>query len=133
MEKAKNNKIRKNIKCNYFVKRFTLEQIDKFTDMSVSEVNDRLLDGKGIITRGDAKVIEYSQNLLKLLRKINFPASLNKQFHTFLVEKQREYRSQLVSLLDLLSEGSKPVYYADLANTKYAEKLKSYNAIISVH
>lgn len=131
MEKAKNNKIRKNVKCNYFIKRFTLEQIDKFTEMSVSEVNDRLLDGKGIITRDDAKVIEYSQDLLKLLRKINFPASLNKQFHTFLVEKQREYRSQLVSLLDLLSEGSRPVYYADLANAKYAEKLKSYNAIIN--
>lgn len=130
MSSKETNKIRKNVKCNYFIKKYSIDKIESFTDMKLSDINDRLLDGLGIITRDDAKVLNTAIPLLKLLRKINFPSSLNKKFHDFLLVQQRQYRIKLQSLIDELEVGSKPVYYADLTNKKYASKLRNLDAYI---
>lgn len=124
------NKTRKNVKCNYLIRKYSTEKIKRFTDMSLSDINDRLMDGLGVITRKDAQVLDEAKSLMKLLRKINFPDSLNHEFHGFLLEKQEAYRSALKSLIDTIELGSKPVYYADLANKKYANELKALNTSI---
>ena len=121
------NKTRKNIKCNYFIKRYSIERIQDFTDMKLSDINDRLMDGMGIITKDDYKVLKAAKALSKLLCKINFPAFLNQKFHNFLVDKQRGYRSSLKHLIETLEAGSKPIYYADIANEKYKFELKALN------
>lgn len=125
------NKTRKNIKCSYFIKRFCIEKIESLTDMSLSEINDRLMDGEGIISKDDSKVLIVAIKLQKLLRKVNFPASFNKEFHDFLLEKQIEYHSKLDFLIDKLQKGSRPVYYADLTNQKYASELKALDAFVN--
>lgn len=99
--------------------------------MKLSDINDRLIEGLGIITRDDAKVLDAARQLIKLLRKINFPSSLNKEFHNFLLEQQRQYRIKLQSLIDELEVGSKPIYYADLVNKKYSSQLKALEASIN--
>ena len=102
-------KIRKNVKCNYFIKKYSIDKIESFTDMKLSDINDRLIEGLGIITRDDAKVLDAARQLIKLLRKINFPSSLNKEFHNFLLEQQRQYRIKLQSLIHELEARSKPI------------------------
>ena len=99
--------------------------------MSLSDINDRLMDGLGIISKNDALVYNAANTLQTLLRKINFPVSLNREFHDYLLERQKEYRMKLQTLIDTIEVGSKPVYYADLANQKYAKELKKLHVTIS--
>lgn len=99
--------------------------------MSLSDINDRLMDGLGIISKNDALVYNEAKALQALLRKINFPVSLNREFHDYLLERQKEYRVKLQTLIDTIEVGSKPVYYADLANQKYAKELKELHVTIS--
>ena len=54
--------------------------------MSLSDINDRLMDGLGIISKNDALVLSEAKALLAPLRKINFPVSLNREFHDFLMQ-----------------------------------------------
>lgn len=99
--------------------------------MSLSDINDRLMDGLGIISKEDAWVLNEAKALQAPLRKINFPASLNNEFHEYLLGKQREYRVKLQTLIETLGAGSKPIYYADLANQKFATELKKLGTTIS--
>ena len=124
------NKTRKNVKCNYLIRKYSSEKIKRFTNMSLSDINDRLMDGLGVITRKDSQVLDEAKSLMKLLRKINFPDSLNHEFHGFLLERQEAYRLALKSLIYTIELGSKPVYYADLANKKYANELRALNTSI---
>jgi hypothetical protein len=99
--------------------------------MSLSEINDRLMDEEGIISKDDSKVLVAARKLQKLLRKVNFPSSFNKEFHDFLMNKQNEYHSKLDFLIVKLQKGSRPVYYADLVNQKYASELKALDAFVN--
>lgn len=99
--------------------------------MSLSDINDRLMDGLGIISDKDALVLSEAKALKPFLRKINFPASLNKEFHDFLMVKQKDYSVRLQRLIETLEIGSKPIYFADLVNNKYATELKALNTTIN--
>lgn len=89
------------------------------------------MDEKGIISKDDSKVLVVAKKLQKLLRKVNFPSSFNKEFHDFLLNKQNEYHSKLDFLIGKLQKGSRPVYYADLVNQKYASELKALGAFVN--
>jgi len=89
------------------------------------------MDEEGIISKDDSKVLVAARKLQKLLRKVNFPSSFNKEFHDFLMNKQNEYHSKLDFLIVKLQKGSRPVYYADLVNQKYASELKALDAFVN--
>jgi hypothetical protein len=47
------------------------------------------------------------------------------------MNKQNEYHSKLDFLIVKLQKGSRPVYYADLVNQKYASELKALDAFVN--
>ena len=66
------NKIRQNVKSNYFLKKYSIEKIKNLTNMSLSDINDRLMDGLGIISDKDALVLSEAKALKPFLRKYAF-------------------------------------------------------------
>ncbi|GJG68632.1 hypothetical protein PRLR6025_21010 [Prevotella lacticifex] len=92
---AKFHKIAKKVKCNGLVKRWTLDQIRQFTYMSLGEVYDCCESGNGLLSQMDSDTLSIIKKLNGLLRKIDLPVSLNKDFSLYLKKQKESYRCKL--------------------------------------
>lgn len=129
--KTKDRKFPKRVKCNALVKRYTKNHLRKYTNMSLSEIYDRLEEQKGIISIDDSIVLEKACSLKPLLRKIAFSKRYNCKFSEYLEAKRDDYSLKLDKLIKILEQGSKPVYYADLAQKKYFDEFYKLGAVIN--
>ena len=111
---AKFHKIAKKVKCNGLVKRWTLDQIRQFTYMSLGEVYDCCESGNGLLSQMDSDTLSIIKKLNGLLRKIDLPVSLNKDFSLYLKKQKESYRCKLKILTECISSGVMPIYYRDI-------------------
>lgn len=111
---VKTHKITKKVKCNGLVKRWTLDNIDSLTYMTIGEVYDCCESGAGVLSKMDSNTMAVIKRLNGLLRKIDFPLNVNKEFGLFLKNKKNSLRQQLNVLNDCISSGVKPIYYRDI-------------------
>lgn len=106
----------KRVACNGLVKRFSLDRLNDMTYMSTGEIFDRLLEGKGIISKADADALVYVHKIEKELKTIKLPKGTSGGFlHYINIWKNRNFR-KLKKLEQQLETGFKPIYFADLIN-----------------
>lgn len=114
---------RKRIACDSFVSWYTRALMKRYTSMSLGEVNDRLIEGHGIITHDDAKVIDKAKELYVLLRKLDFPKRSCAALQEHLLAIQENAKTQLKGLINWLEEGSKPIYCTEVGNDRFKAEL----------
>lgn len=124
------NKVRKSVRCNYIIKRLTMERLVKFTTFKLGEIYDRLEEGKGIVTIKDQCALDKARKLRGLLAKIDFPKHKNEMLHDYMATVKEKYQKQLENLISELEFGSKPVYYWEIAQQKYKNDFRRIGAII---
>jgi hypothetical protein len=114
---------RKRIACDGNIAIHTMNRLKLFTNMSISEVNDRLIEGKGIVTHDDQEVLTKAKSLRALLRKVAFPGRLSSQLQAFFLSRQTPWSNSLTQLISILENGCKPIYFYEEGNKKYKKEL----------
>lgn len=115
---------RKRIACDPLIAMVTMERLASFTDMSIGEVNDRLIESHGIITHEDKKILILARKLMSSLRKLTISKRTCLPLHDELQRIKEESRKELQDLIELLEEGSQPVYFQEVGNERYKEEIK---------
>lgn len=124
------NKVRKSVRCNYIIKRLTMERLAKFTNCKLGEIYDRLIEGKGIVSIKDQCALKKAYRLRGLLTKIDFPKHKNAMLHNHMAIVKENYQKQLEILISQLEIGCKPVYYWEMAQQKYKNDFRKMGVIL---